>query len=142
MDFEREVSRRFNGVDFNDPDVIEWACEMIGVEYKRLPLTHHQKQRFLSLSVRNPNLEYPKNRQRKVFAVMTPPTVVKASSATAETALIAQYDAEIQKLSADADKLMERAQALSAQVREMRTKRSRVAKALGLIEKTVEVTNV
>ncbi len=117
-------------MDWHDPDYRAWVCEQIGVEYKGLPLTHQQKQRFLSLSQKS-KMEYtPPNKRNIIMTQPIRPT--NENSALTENALIGQYDREIQAIEEKKNKFSQMIKDLAAEGKALTKKRAAVAKALGL----------
>lgn len=121
-------------MDFNDPEQVKWACEQIGVDYKGLPLTHFQKQRFISLSQKY-NLTYVPPTRRPSMAPNRPfvPTITQAnalSSELTENALLGQYDRELKSLE-------ERSANLHSQIKDIENKKRALAKKRAAVAKIV-----
>lgn len=125
-------------LNWNDKEQIAWACEVIGVDYKGLPLTHHQKTRFLALAAKNPQLKYPGSKQRgNMFQKPNPPkTETVLDSASAEDTLITQYNRELESIRSRKEKYKQLLVELDVEAKTLTKKRSAVMKALGIIENT------
>lgn len=117
-------------MEANDPEYIAWQYEQIGVEPSTLPLNHAQTQRFLALS-RKKNLKYQPLKKRVSSMTITKPAESSAQ-AEAETALITQYDRELEQINQKKTKLAKLLKDLNTSSVQIAKKRAAIAKVLGV----------
>lgn len=87
-------------IDWNNPEVQEWACEQMGVSYKGVPLSHAQRLRFMALKSKQPFLEFKPKKRKAMFNLIeaTKPVKTTADLTSVEQRLLTQYDEEIADL--------------------------------------------
>lgn len=117
-------------MDWHDKDFQAHVCEVIGIDYKGLPLANHHKQRYLSLSLKNPSLQYPGPPARKANVIMNKPELPKDSAGT-ENALLGQYDREIASLNSKEEKYKKLLADLKVERASLTKKRNQIAKIVG-----------
>ncbi len=120
-------------MDWHDKDFQAHVCEIIGIDYKGLPLANHHKQRYMSLSLKNPSLQYPGPPAKRSNTFMTKPELPGKSEDT-ENALLGQYDREITAIEEKKAKYARLIKELTAEGKTLAKRRAAVAKAIGVVE--------
>ena len=98
-------------MDWHNKDFQAWVAEVVGIE-NNVPLAHHHKQRYMSITLKNPNMQYPGPSPKRSITMNTMSTQkVVTNSAVTEESLLGQYDRDLknieEKKAAAQQKIME-----------------------------------
>lgn len=123
-------------MDWNNPEVQEWACEQMGVSYKGVPLSHAQRLRFMALKSKQPFLEFKPKKRKAMFNLIeaTKPVKATADLTSVEQRLLTQYDEEIADLLRKESQYKERAEAAKTARAQLVKRRKALARVLAPTE--------
>lgn len=118
---------------------VRWMCEQAGVEFKGLPLPHHDKQKLLAIIERHPPGQIPTFTKRIKEVPVNPndtkqPITIKMDSSSHEKALLDQYSVEINKARVNQDRYSRLVREAREEEKALTKKRAMLAKALGIVE--------
>lgn len=126
-----------NIVDWNNATHVAWMCEQAGIDFKGLPLSHQDKQKLLAITQRRPFQEIPKFTQRKpkeIKMTQHQTVTVTGTSTQTETALLSQYDRELQGIEERRTKYAKAIKDLAIEAKNLAKKRAAVARVLGVVK--------
>lgn len=124
-------------VDWNSAEHVAWLCEQAGIEFRGLPLAHHDRLRLLAIVEKNPPSKFPVYTKpvKEVpmsFGSSNTKITTPTTPAAAETALLDQYNASIAKAKANQDKYARLMREAREEEKALSKKRASLAKILGV----------